>query len=247
MTSTLNFQADRAIDVTLGVPLDGRVRLEFGGGPSIWRVDGFDRLDDLWGTGAIAREPISQGVYRDIARLDPATDVLCVATTTPVSRLGGYVQSDMLFALSPVGDDAEDDAENEEHADPMPLWSGFEDLLMKASVHADDRGEILRVTGSDPDGPTITLGTMIADLQRLSVVSAAPAPTSGPLWPFPRVGEEDRTTVVGELSPGGRLEAALLATEALRTWGVRPREAAVSYVTPIEVMTASLHWAAANL
>lgn len=237
MNSTRTFQSDRAVDVMLGVPIEGRVRLEFGGRASLWDVAGFDRLDDLWGTGAIAREPIGQGVYREVALFDPMTEVLCIRTTTPISRLGGCVKSDMMFALSSV---------DPEPTDPEQLWTGFEDRLMRAAVHADDRGELVRVTGTDPDGPSITLGTMIADLQRLSVVSAAPAPTTGPLWPFPREGEEERTTVVGLLSPEGRLEAALLASEALRTWGVPPREATVAYVTPIEVVTAPLHWAASE-
>lgn len=237
MTTTAELSLADAVDVTLGVPLDGSIRLWIDNSPSLWRIDDAERLAGLIGTGAIVTDTAGPARQRDCGLFDTVNHVLCVETTTPISRFGGLIDSHSHFDLEP----AEQLSSVDDHFD---LWAELEEAITKAAIHAHDRGEVLVVSGYDADAPSVTIGTITMNLRASLVVSAAPAPTAAILWPDPSPDERRRVSVLSGANSEGHLDVAMLTSDALRSWGVHPHEALFTYVTPIELLTSPLRWCA---
>ncbi len=229
--------ADTAL-VTLGSPLGGRIRTWDDQRPQTWTIVDPGFFDGLPGTGAILTDPIAQGRYRDAAVLDRENNLLCVETTTPVSRLGGVIAGHEHIALVPVPDPVRPSGDQ-----AASLWVEFERILVTALEHAFERGELLIVSGPSADGPSVMLGAMTRHLRRALILTATPAP-SAPMWPDARQGEEDRTSIVSDSCTDALREAAVRTTVALDSWDVEPLDAVITYVVPIEALAVELPWTA---
>ncbi|WP_161896998.1 hypothetical protein [Gordonia spumicola] len=229
------FDSTEAVEVYVGVPLDGIVRTWNDGRPQTWRVSDAECFSRLWGTGAVTAAAIERGHYRDIGVLDPVNNLLCIETTTPASSLGGHIDDHEHFALTPV------DPAAPSYDEAFGLWVEYEKVLVTAMAHAFERGDVLIVSGQSTDGRSVTIGRMTRSLRRVLITSASPAPRTD-AWPDPRPGEEDRTTLVTTACADTLFESTVQTTLALDSWGIEPLDARITYVVPIEAMTVELPW-----
>ncbi|WP_157851016.1 hypothetical protein [Gordonia phthalatica] len=225
---------ETSVVVTLGSPLGGRIRTWNDDVAQTWIVEDVEHLERLWATGAIGTASLQQaGHHRDVGVLDTANHILCVTTTTPISKFGGLIEGHEHFALKPAPSTKLTKNARKQR------WEAFEDFLVTATSHAFDRGETLVIGGPDPDGPSVTIGQMYRSSRRIWAISAAPAPFAE-LWPVPRPDERDRVTTLAKFNPMLALHTAMRTTDALRSWGVDPYDATITYVQPIEMITGRL-------
>ncbi|GAB90611.1 hypothetical protein GORHZ_111_00040 [Gordonia rhizosphera NBRC 16068] len=231
---TKGFNAGRAEEVALGIAMSGHVRLWRGGEPSLWKIHDMsdsDELERLQGSGAISTNRFDRAHHRESASLDIANQVLCVGKTLASSHRGGLTHGHGIFIkVSPT---------NGTKKHPYQSWESVEDVIIRATDGAQARGEVL-VVGKGPDpraaGPSVLLSTSTVNAWTYSVVSASPAPTLGAWAEHESAPTDNRTTLVATLSPMSRGEAAELAAEALKEWGVEPFDVGIAYVVPIELL-----------
>lgn len=162
--------------------------------------------------------------------LDPRGDVLFLSRSESWGDHGSSASWGEFLQLSPLA----------KRPDTDGLWQELRPLIVRSLKAVQERSEVVLIGGFDHTAGgdrSVSWGTSTKGCNTVSMISASPRPGIDG-WLRSSGSDSDRTMLTMSLSDCALADAASLAIAALREWQIDPWEILLTYITPIEALTA---------